>query len=121
MPIKNGAQRMAPRQGRQIGQQNEMSSPHIQSMTKINSARQGRTTHSRTSPFSPLSQAEELLGTSVGHGILFIDGFLSEEECGQILEELEVAFWQPSLDLSKASGWKLSQPAYAVSGKWDRP
>lgn len=33
--------------------------------------------------------------------IFFIDGFLSEAECSSILEELEVAPWQPSLTYRK--------------------
>jgi prolyl 4-hydroxylase len=33
--------------------------------------------------------------------IFFIDGFLSGEECSNILEELEVAPWQPSLTYRK--------------------
>jgi prolyl 4-hydroxylase len=33
--------------------------------------------------------------------IFFIDEFLSEDECTNILDELEVAFWQPSLTYMK--------------------
>ena len=33
--------------------------------------------------------------------IFFMDGFLSEEECSHILEELDVVLWQPSLTYRK--------------------
>jgi prolyl 4-hydroxylase len=53
--------------------------------------------------------------------IFFIDGFLSGEECGNILEELELAPWQPSLTYRKQedgvyrnelSSLRVSETAY---------
>jgi prolyl 4-hydroxylase len=39
--------------------------------------------------------------SSATNRVLFIDGFLSERQCHQILEELDFAFWRPSLTYQK--------------------
>jgi prolyl 4-hydroxylase len=43
------------------------------------------------------SHNKECVRTSTEDGLVFIDGFLTEQECKQLLEELEFVFWQPSL------------------------
>lgn len=73
-----------------------MSSLQIPSITKTISGRRGGATQSRTNPSSPLLRVQERIG-KFEDGIVFIDGFLSEEECSRILEELDYAFWKPSL------------------------
>ncbi|HEX4594276.1 MAG TPA: hypothetical protein VH157_08370 [Bryobacteraceae bacterium] len=45
----------------------------------------------------PRASAAQSLGTCAGEGVYFIDGFLSKDECGLILEELDSVFWHPSL------------------------
>ena len=42
-----------------------------------------------------------LAATPVTEGISYLDGFLSGAECEEILEELSVAFWEPSLTYHK--------------------
>jgi hypothetical protein len=47
---------------------------------------------SRQNPVAPIH-----LGHCGENELVFIDRFLSEDECSQILDELGCAFWQPSL------------------------
>jgi prolyl 4-hydroxylase len=46
------------------------------------------------------------IGTPVGEGIVYIDQFLPAEHCRQILEELEVASWEPSLTYERQKDGK---------------
>jgi len=46
-------------------------------------------------------RTRNLSKTFVTSEIFFIEGFISEEKCSRILEELEIAPWQPSLTYRK--------------------
>jgi len=44
-----------------------------------------------------LHTSRKSFGTCAGEGVFFIDGFISKDECGLILDELDAVFWHPSL------------------------
>jgi prolyl 4-hydroxylase len=46
------------------------------------------------------------IGTPVGEGIVYMDEFLPVEHCRRILEELEVASWEPSLTYERQKDGK---------------